>query len=118
MNLPQKYFPWIFNSVFMILILIVICETTAISCIKRYHNNLGSHYFLFAVMFYAMVCYLLHCSFYLKNSMGLVNVAWSGMSVFAVAIIGILFFKEKIHYHDIFAGTLITIGMMIFKYTD
>jgi multidrug transporter EmrE-like cation transporter len=102
----------------LIILLIVVCETTAISCIKRFHNNSGTKYFLFAVLLYGMVCFLLHQSFYLKDSMGMVNVVWSGISVLAVALTGILIFKEKIHLHDIFAGILIVAGMSIFKYTD
>lgn len=107
-----------FDNIIIIILLIVICETTAISCIKRFHNQTRSiQYFLLAIIMYSMVCFLLHRSFYLKDSMGMVNVIWSGISVLAVALTGILLFKEKIHLHDIFAGLLITTGMIIFKVT-
>lgn len=88
------------------------------SCVKKFHNGNGSCFFIGAVACYAVVCYLLHYSFYFRDSMGAVNVIWSGLSVLSVALAGVLFFKEKIHYHDIFAGALITAGMLIFKYTD
>lgn len=109
---------FLFNNMLVIILLIVFCETSAISCIKRFHNHSGAQYFLLAVLLYGMVCYLLHRSFYLKDSMGMVNLIWSGISVMAVALTGILLFKEKVHVHDIFAGSLIMVGMMIFKYTN
>ncbi len=88
------------------------------SCVKKFHSGNGLHFYIGAVACYALVCYLLHCSFYLKDSMGSVNVVWSGLSVLSVALAGVMFFKEKIHFHDLIAGGLITAGMLIFKYTN
>lgn len=98
--------------------MIVAVETTAISCVKKYHNGEGLKYFALAVLFYSLVCYLLCLSFNVKDSMGMVNVVWSGLSVLAVSLAGILLFKEKIHVHDVIAGLFITTGLLIFKYTE
>lgn len=106
------------GGIITIILLIVLCETTAMSCVKKYHGGDGSFYFIIAILFYALVCILLSHSLDYKNSIGMVNVAWSGLSVLAVALTGVLAFKETVHKHDIFAGLLITAGMLIFKYTN
>lgn len=100
-----------------IVLLIVIVETLAITSIKEYHTSENIAYFVCAILAYSLVCYLLHQSFYYEG-MGMTNVIWSGLSVFLVALVGVLVFKEKVHYHDIFAGSLITAGILIFKYTE
>lgn len=102
----------------IVIILVVICETTAIGCIKKYHNQDGARYLFLVIALYALVCILIERSLRYKNSMGMINVLWSGISVFAVASAGILFFKEKLHVHDIIAGALITAGIVIYKYTE
>lgn len=108
----------ILNNIFAIITFIVIAETIAISFVKKFHNGDGTKYYLLAVLFYAIVCYLLHRSFGLKNSMGIVNVVWSGISVMCVLLAGVLFFHEKIHLHDIIAASMITGGLMIIRYTE
>lgn len=106
------------GGILAIILLIVICETTAISCVKKYHNSDGSQFLILAVLCYALVCILLNYSLDYKDNVGMVNVIWSGISVFAVVLAGIIFFHEKIHMHDIIAGALVTTGIVIFKYTE
>lgn len=106
------------NAMFAIIIFICIAEASAMACVKNFHNGNGVIYFMAAVALYAIVCYLLHCSYYYKNSMGVTNVIWSGLSVLMVALFGILIFHEKIHFHDIVAAAFITIGLVIIKYTE
>ena len=107
-----------FNYLLLIIILIVLFETVAIMCVKKYHEDKCINYFLLAVLFYAVVCYLLHKSLDYNNSVGINNILWSGLSIFAVTLFGVLFFKEKLHWHDILAGLLITVGIIIFKVTE
>jgi|SRR5690242_6106584 len=102
-------------EVFLIVILIVIFETTAISCVKEYHKCDKVGYMILAIMGYAIVCYLLNRSFYYRDSMGMINVLWSGLSVMAVATMGVLLFKEKITTCDIISGALIASGVLLFK---
>ena len=106
------------NMMFAIILFICIAEASAMACVKNYHNGNGIAYFAAAVALYAVVCYLLHCSYYYKNSMGITNVIWSGLSVLMVALFGILIFHEKLHFHDIIAALFITVGLIIIKYTD
>lgn len=107
-----------FIQILIFILLIVFTETVAISCVKKFHNGDGKQFFIFAVLCYALVCYFLHCSFSINNNMGITNVLWSGLSVLAVILAGVLFFHEKIHVHDIIATAMITSGIMIIKYTD
>jgi multidrug transporter EmrE-like cation transporter len=106
-----------YQFLLVIVMFIVITETVAIACVKEFHNSSNYAYFILAILLYAVVCLLLDQSFN-HRGMGVVNVIWSGLSVFLVAVFGVLFFKEKVHMHDIFAGVCITSGILIFKYTD
>jgi multidrug transporter EmrE-like cation transporter len=46
------------------------------------------------------------------------NALWSGLSVMATTTVGVLFFKEKLHFHDCIAIAMIGSGVMILKVTD
>lgn len=105
------------NVLFLLIIAIVVCETIAISFVKEYHISNRLCYLFYAVLLYSIVCCLLNQSFYFTG-MGMTNVIWSGLSVFLVMIFGVLFFKERVHLHDILAGVLITAGIIIFKVTN
>lgn len=105
------------NVLIIIILIIVLCETMAITCVKQYHLHGNLCYFMLAIVLYGVVCYLLDKSFYYSN-MGITNVIWSGISLLAVAFAGILFFKEKVHFHDLVAGMLISVGILIFRFTE
>ena len=106
-----------FDKLIFFIILIVTFETMAISCVKEYHNNHKTRYFILAIFLYSIVCYLLHQSFY-YSTMGITNIIWSGLSVFLVTLAGVFFFREKIHLHDLLAGLLITTGIVILRMTE
>jgi len=105
------------GGILAIILLMVICETSAISSVKKYHNEDGTHYLVIAVMFYAVLCYLLSLALNEKSHVGNIISIWAGMSVFMVTMAGILFFEEELHVHDVFAGSLIASGILILKYT-
>ena len=105
-----------FQNIIVLIALICLTETAAISCVKKYHNGDGSVFFICAILLYSIVCFLLHKSFYL-NTMGITNVLWSGISVLFVIIAGVFLFHEKVHTHDIIGAALITTGMLIIRYT-
>ena len=52
------------------------------------------------------------------SGMAMTNAIWSGLSVLATTVTGILLFKESLHLHDYFAIALIAGGVMILKGTD
>ena len=95
--------------------LIVMLETLAMSCFKRSIDN--SAFFAVGVLFYAAVGYLLRLTMN-TSGMAMTNALWSGMSVMATTTVGIMLFKESIHFHDLFAIALIVSGVMILKVTD
>ena len=96
-------------------LLIVILETTAIACFKRSIDS--TPFFAVGVLLYACVGYLL-CQTFHTTGMAMTNALWSGMSVAATTLVGVLMFKEIIHLHDFFAIALIISGVMILKMTD
>jgi small multidrug resistance pump/multidrug resistance protein EbrA len=101
--------------VYWYVLLIVLLETLAMSCFKRSIDN--SAFFAVGVLFYAAVGYLLRLTMN-TSGMAMTNALWSGMSVMATTTVGILLFKESIHFHDLIAIALIVSGVMILKVTD
>ena len=101
--------------IYWYVLLIVILETTAISCFKRSIDS--APFFALGVLLYAAVGYLL-CQTFQTTGMVMTNALWSGMSVAATTIVGVLLFKEVLHLHDYFAIALIVSGVMILKVTD
>ena len=101
--------------VYWYVLLIVMLETLAMSCFKRSIDN--SAFFAVGVLFYAAVGYLLRLTMN-SSGMAMTNALWSGMSVMATTTVGILLFKESIHFHDLFAIALMVSGVMILKVTD
>jgi multidrug transporter EmrE-like cation transporter len=53
-----------------------------------------------------------------NTGMAMTNALWSGLSVMATTTVGILLFKEVVHFHDFIAIALIVSGVMILKVTD
>lgn len=101
--------------VYWYVLLIVVLETLAMSCFKRSIDN--SAFFAVGVLFYAAVGYLLRLTMN-TSGMAMTNALWSGMSVMATTTVGIMLFKESIHFHDLFAIALIVSGVMILKVTE
>ena len=101
--------------IYWYVLLIVMLETMAMSCFKRSIDNTA--FFAVGVLFYAAVGYLLRLTMN-ASGMAMTNALWSGFSVVATTVVGILLFKEMLHYHDYFAILLIVSGVMILKVTD
>lgn len=101
--------------IYWYVLLIVMLETLAMSCFKKSIDNTA--FFAVGVLFYAAVGYLLRLTMN-ASGMAMTNALWSGFSVMATTIVGILLFKEALHYHDYFAILLIVSGVMILKATD
>ena len=101
--------------VYWYVLLIVMLETMAMSCFKRSIDS--NAFFAVGVLFYAAVGYLLRMTFN-STGMAMTNALWSGLSVVATTAVGILLFKETLHFHDYFAIALIASGVMILKVTE
>jgi multidrug transporter EmrE-like cation transporter len=100
--------------IYWYVLLIVMLETMAMGCFKRSIDN--NAFFAVGVLFYALVGYLLRLTMN-ESGMAMTNALWSGMSVAATTVVGILLFKEMLHLHDYFAIALIVSGVMILKVT-
>ena len=100
--------------IYWYVLLIVMLETFAMSCFKRSIDNTA--FFALGVLFYAAVGYLLRLTMN-DTGMAMTNAIWSGLSVLATSIVGVMLFKEVIHLHDMFAIAMIVGGVMILKVT-
>lgn len=104
-----------FFWIVLYVLVIVAFETTAMTCFKKSIQDW--RYFLLGVLFYTGVGGLLVQTFKLTG-MAMTNALWSGLSVMATTTVGVLYFKERLHFHDFFAIALIGSGVMILKITD
>jgi small multidrug resistance pump len=100
--------------IYWYVLLIVMLETFAMSCFKRSIDS--GAFFALGVLFYAAVGYLLRMTMN-ETGMAMTNALWSGISVLATSIVGVMLFKEVIHMHDMFAIAMIVGGVMILKVT-
>ena len=101
--------------VYWYVLLIVMLETMAMTCFKKSIDSTA--FFAVGVLFYAAVGYLLRLTMN-ASGMAMTNAIWSGFSVLATTVTGILLFKESLHLHDYFAIAMIAGGVMILKGTD
>lgn len=96
-------------------LIIVAFETTAMSCFKKSLDDW--RYFLLGVLFYVGVGGLLVQTFKLTG-LAFTNALWSGLSVMATTTVGVLYFKERLHFHDFIAIAMIGAGVIILKFTE
>ncbi len=85
------------------------------SCFKKSLND--SRFFLAGILFYTGVGFML-CQTYQYSGLAMTNAMWSGLSVVATTFVGVLMFKEMLHFHDYLAIAMIGAGVMILKFTD
>lgn len=103
------------DTAIFIIIGIVLFESIAMSCIQNYNLTEYNGYMIFAVLAYSVVCFFLHKTLY-YDGIAKVNILWSGLSVVASTLMGVMFFKEELRYHDYLAILMIAIGVIILKW--
>jgi len=101
-------------EIYFYVLLIVACETAAMSCFKE--SLTYTPFFALGLLFYGCVGFLL-CQTYKSSGLAMTNALWSGLSVIATTVVGILLFKEVLHDHDYIAIALISSGVLILKVT-
>jgi len=106
------------NTILIYILVIVIAEGIAQTCLKNYSESKRFVYFIGGLIFYGLVAWVLCQSYNIKGGVGIVNLIWSALSIISSFTIGILFFKEVIHFHDIIAIILISSGLLILKFTE
>ncbi len=92
-----------------------LCELCGQSCLKYFNINNKIQYYIYGVIFYALVCFLLYKSYKFKG-MGIINVLWSGLSILLILSISIIFFGEKITTKDKIGIVFIILGMIFILY--
>lgn len=97
------------------ILIIVGFETSAMTCFKNSVQDW--RWFFLGVLFYVGVGLMLVQTFKLSG-MAMTNALWSGLSVMATTTVGVLYFKEKLHWHDYIAVAMIGGGVMILKGTE
>lgn len=97
------------------ILIIVGFETMAMTCFKKSVENW--RWFLLGVLFYVGVGFMLVQTFKMSG-MAMTNALWSGLSVMATTTVGVLYFKERLHWHDFIAIAMIGGGVMILKGTE
>lgn len=97
------------------ILIIVAFETSAMSCFK--YSVQDWRWFFLGVLFYVGVGLMLVQTFKMSG-MAMTNALWSGLSVMATTSVGVLYFKEKLHWHDYIAVAMIGGGVMILKGTE
>ncbi len=95
-----------------ILLFIVASETTAQYCIKKCKTTHQWYFLLLAVLMYAFVCIGLYKAYDYKT-MGMANLMWSCMSIITIALVGIIYFHEKITFYDLLGVVFVFIGMFL-----
>lgn len=106
------------NTLLLLIILFIsICELMGQSCLKYLYSTNGDkpQYYVFAVVFYSIICYLLLESYKYKG-MGIVNVIWSGLSILVILSSGMIFFGEKITTMDKIGVIFVVIGIFLILY--
>jgi multidrug transporter EmrE-like cation transporter len=96
-------------------LIIVAFETSAMSCFKNSVKDW--RWFFLGVLFYVGVGLMLVQTFKMTG-LAMTNALWSGLSVMATTTVGVLYFKEKLHWHDFAAIAMIGGGVMILKVTE
>jgi len=97
----------------IIILLISFCELLGQSCLKYLHNNGNKpQFYIFAILFYSLVCYLLLQSYKYKG-MGIINVIWSGLSILVILSSSIAFFGEKITTIDKIGIIFVIVGIFL-----
>ncbi len=99
----------------MYILIIVAFETSAMSCFK--YSLQDWRWFFLGVLFYIGVGLMLVQTFKMSG-LAMTNALWSGLSVMATTSVGVLYFKEKLHWHDYIAVAMIGGGVMILKGTE
>lgn len=93
-----------------IILLIVILETVAQTCLKKTKLTNNNNYACISVIAYAIICLLL-VKTYSYKSMGIVNLVWSCFSILFIIFTGILFFHESITRYDVIGILFIFVGL-------
>ena len=96
----------------VVLLFIVISESTAQYCIKKCKTTHKMYFLLLAILMYGLVCLGLYKAYDYKT-MGIANLMWSCLSIVSIALVGIIYFHEKITFYDLLGVVFVFIGFFL-----
>jgi len=99
---------------YVLILTILIAETTAISFLKEYRVTGLLPYFVVGYLGYVGVCLLLVQTFRYEG-MGMVNVLWSAFSVLSVVLVGHFCFKEPVTRKEIVGICFVLVGVTVLR---
>lgn len=99
------------GTVILIIMIIVVCEMTAQSCIKQ--SDQQSVLFFIAIVLYATICYLLFLCYMNRGKLGQINMMWSSVSIVSGILVGYFIFGESVSMNRMIAIAL-AIGAVYF----
>ena len=92
------------ETVFSIILAIVLFESTAQYHIKKSRETENLLYLLVGMFSYSIVCCLLH-KCYSYDGVGVTNLTWSVLSIVSMMMIGHVMFNEEVNMFD-FIGVI------------
>ncbi|HVW66921.1 MAG TPA: SMR family transporter [Candidatus Peribacteraceae bacterium] len=113
-------FPWFHQAIrsstmlYIIVFLILVMETTAMSFLKEYSETSGTVALGLGIACYMGVSLLLIRSFRYEG-MGIVNVLWSAFSVIFVVAVGIFLFQETISGIETIGIAFVLSGVVLLR---
>lgn len=99
-----------FITLVIIVILIILSEAIAQSCLKKYNMGKNMNYLLGGCVFYLCVIFLL-CKSYNYDNMYGINLYWSIGSIVTILLFDMVLFHAEIMKEDIMGIMLCIIGL-------
>jgi multidrug transporter EmrE-like cation transporter len=96
---------------------IIIFESLAQNSFKTCYANGDTTDFALGVIFYGVVGYFL-IKMYEYETMGIVNIIWSSLSIVSIMLIGHYFWGEKLTVNDIIGSIMVFIGLIFIMLDD
>lgn len=104
-------------SVFLLVTTIVIVETLAQCCIKKYDN--GDHFVWFGLgaILYLVVAVVLSKALR-KEKMALVNILWGALSAIFLTAFAYVIFNERLNWVQMVGIVVTLLGIALIYHTD
>lgn len=105
-------------SVLALILGIVVAEAFGQHCIREYTETGLFIYFLAGILGYIFVCYFLYRTYDSTKGnsqgtgMGVINTIWSALSILTVLAVGVLLWKDKVHWHQLVGIAFIICGFV------
>lgn len=104
-------------SVFILVTAIVIVETLAQCCIKKYDN--GEHFMWFGLgaVLYLVVALILSKTFR-QEKMAIVNILWGAISAVLLTAFAYVIFNERLNWVQMVGIVVTLLGIALIYHTD